>query len=130
MKREGCYNLQFLSSTKCMLLRFMRSFYLGIYLHRYLLFTYVQGLSHLQTVLFCCSRLFTLFMQILSILKQKRNVRFSWYCIFRSNLEVATKIKPKCQSNVRHTKNGNYLILSSDLEGLLNLMCTQLFPLS
>ena len=27
-------------------------------------------------------------------------------------------------------KNGNYLILSSDLEGLLNLMCTQFFPLS
>ena len=27
-------------------------------------------------------------------------------------------------------KNGNYLILSSDLEGLLNLMCTQLFPIS
>ena len=28
-----------------------------------------------------------------------------------------------------HKKNGNYLILSSDLEGL-NQMCTQLFPLS
>ena len=27
-------------------------------------------------------------------------------------------------------KNGNYLILSSNLEGLLNLMHTQLFPLS
>ena len=27
-------------------------------------------------------------------------------------------------------KNGNYVILSSDLEGLLKLMCTQLFPLS
>ena len=40
------------------------------------------------------------------------------------------KIKPKCLSNVGHTKIGNYLILSSYLEGLLNLMCTQLFPLS
>ena len=38
--------------------------------------------------------------------------------------------KPKCLSNVRHTKNGNYLILSSDLKELLNLVCTQLFPLS
>ena len=27
-------------------------------------------------------------------------------------------------------KHGNYSILSSDLEELLNLMCTQLFPLS
>ena len=27
-------------------------------------------------------------------------------------------------------KNGNYLIVSSYLEELLNLMCTQLFPLS
>ena len=43
---------------------------------------------------------------------------------------VVTKIKQKCLSNVRHTKNGNYLILSSDLEELLNLMCTQLFPSS
>ena len=43
---------------------------------------------------------------------------------------VATKIKPKCLSNVRHTNNGNYLILSSDFKELLNLMCTQLFPLS
>ena len=41
-----------------------------------------------------------------------------------------TKIKPKCLSNVGHTKIGNCLILSSYLEGLLNLMCTQLFPLS
>ena len=64
------------------------------------------------------------------ILKQKRNVRFSLYCIFRFSKGVATKIKQKCLSNVRHTKNGNYLILSSDLEELLNLMCTQLFPSS
>ena len=41
-----------------------------------------------------------------------------------------TKIKPKCLSNVGHTNIGNYLVLSSYLEGLLNLMCTQLFPLS
>ena len=41
-----------------------------------------------------------------------------------------TKIKPKCLSNVGHTKIGNYLILSPNLKGLLNLMCTQLFPLS
>ena len=40
------------------------------------------------------------------------------------------KYKPKCLSNVGHTKIGNYLILSSYLEGLLDLMCTQLFPLS
>ena len=40
------------------------------------------------------------------------------------------KIKPKCLSNVGHTKIGNYLILSSYLVGLLDLMCTQLFPLS
>ena len=36
--------------------------------------------------------------------------------------------------NVNQTSNtqtiGNYLILSPDLEKLLNLMCTQLFPLS
>ena len=44
------------------------------------------------------------------ILKQKRNVRFSWYCIFRSSLDVATKIKLKYLSNVGHTKIGNYLI--------------------
>ena len=69
-------------------------------------------------------------MLLAHILKQKRNVRFSWYCIFRSCLDVATKIKPKCLSNVGHTKIGNYLILSSCLEGLLELMCTQLFPLS
>ena len=37
---------------------------------------------------------------------------------------------PKCLSNVGHTKIGNYLILSSYHEGLLNLMCTQLFPFS
>ena len=37
-----------------------------------------------------------------------------------------TKIVIKRPTN----KNGDYLILSSDLEGLLNLMCTQLFPLS
>ena len=28
----------------------------------------------------------------------------SLYCIFRSNLDVAAKIKPKCLSNVQHTK--------------------------
>ena len=43
---------------------------------------------------------------------------------------METEIKPKCLSNVGHTKNGNCLILFSDLEELLNLMCTQLFPLS
>ena len=57
-------------------------------------------------------------LEITNILKQKRNVRFSWYCIFRSGLDVATKIKPKCLSNVGHTKIGNYLILSSYLAGL------------
>ena len=65
-----------------------------------------------------------------NILKQKRNVRFSGYCIFRSSKDVATKMKPKYLSNVGHTKNSNDLILSSDLDELLNLMCTQLFPLS
>ena len=47
---------------------------------------------------------------ILNILKQKRNVRFSWYCIFRVSQDVTTKIKTKCLSNVGHTKIGNYLI--------------------
>ena len=37
-----------------------------------------------------------------------------------------TKMFIKCLTH----KNGNYLIFSPDLEGLLNLMCTQLFPLS
>ena len=36
---------------------------------------------------------------------------------------------PKCLSNVRHTKFGNYLILSSYLEELLNLNGKQLIPL-
>ena len=40
------------------------------------------------------------------------------------------KMKPKCLSNVGHSKIGNYLILSSYHEGLLDLMCPQLFPLS
>ena len=40
------------------------------------------------------------------------------------------KLNQKCLLNVRHNKNGNYLILSSDLKELLNLMCTQLFPIS
>ena len=39
-------------------------------------------------------------------------------------------IKPKCLSNVGHTKIGNYLILSSYHEGLLDFMCQQLFPFS
>ena len=43
--------------------------------------------------------------------------------------DVATKIKPKCLSNVGHTKIGNYLLLSFNLEGLVNLMCIQLFLL-
>ena len=37
---------------------------------------------------------------------------------------------PKCLSNARHTKIGNYLILSSYLEELLNLKWKQLIPLS
>ena len=44
--------------------------------------------------------------------------------------DVAKKIKSKCFLNVRHTKIGNYLILSSYHEGLMNLMCTRLFRLS
>ena len=44
------------------------------------------------------------------ILKQKRNVRFLWYCIFRSSSDITTKILQKCLSNVGHTKIGNYLI--------------------
>ena len=40
------------------------------------------------------------------------------------------KMKPKCLSNVGHAKIGNYLILSSYHEGLLDLMCPKLFPLS
>ena len=45
-------------------------------------------------------------------------------------LRCRNKNQPKCLSNVGHTKIGNYLILSFYHEGLLNLMCTQLFPLS
>ena len=45
-------------------------------------------------------------------------------------LRCRNKNKTKCLSNVGHTKMGNYLILSSYLEGLLDLMRTQLFPLS
>ena len=56
-------------------------------------------------------------MSTISILKQKSNVRFSWYCIYQFNQDVATKIKPKCLSNIGHTKIGNYLILSSYHEG-------------
>ena len=43
---------------------------------------------------------------------------------------VKVSQQKKCLSNVGHTKIGNYLSLSSYHEGLLNLMCTQLFPLS
>ena len=40
------------------------------------------------------------------------------------------KNKPKCLSNVQHTKTGNYLISSSYLEELFNLKWKQLIPLS
>ena len=45
-------------------------------------------------------------------------------------VKMSHKNKPKCFSNVGHIKIGNYFILSSNHEGLLSLMCTQLFPLS
>ena len=45
-------------------------------------------------------------------------------------LRCCNKNKTKMLINLRHTKNSTYLVFSSDLEGLLNLMCTQLFPLS
>ena len=34
-------------------------------------------------------------LDFLYMLKQKRKVRFSWYCIFRSRSYVATELKTK-----------------------------------
>ena len=45
-------------------------------------------------------------------------------------LRCCNKNKTKMFFKRTTYQNGNYLILSSDLEELLNLMCTQLFPLS
>ena len=59
---------------------------------------------------------------LLYILKQKSNVQFSWYCVYQFSLDDRTKNETKCLSNVGHTKIGNYLILSSYHEELLNLM--------
>ena len=64
------------------------------------------------------------------ILKQKRNVRFSWFCIVRSSQDVATKINQNVYQTSDTQKMVIILFLSSYLEELLNLMCTQLFPLS
>ena len=45
-------------------------------------------------------------------------------------LRYRNKNKTEMFFKRRTQKNGNYLILSSYHEGLLNLMCTQLFSLS
>ena len=64
-----------------------------------------------------------------STLKHKGNARFHGTVSFDPD-KMLQKIKRKYLSNVWHTKNCNYLVLSSDLEELLNLIFTQLFLLS
>ena len=50
------------------------------------------------------------------------------------NLSIQLRCRPKNKTKMffkrRTHKIGNYLILSSYHEGLLNLICSQLFPLS
>ena len=60
--------------------------------------------------------------------KKKRPIFMVLYISIQ--LGCCNKNKTKMLIKRPTHKNGIYLILSSDLEGLLNLMCTQLFPLS
>ena len=61
--------------------------------------------------------------------KKKRPI----FMVLNLSVQFRCRNRNKTQ-NVHQTsdtqKNGNCLILFSDLEELLNLMCTQLFPLS
>ena len=58
--------------------------------------------------------------------KKKRPILMVLY--FLIQLRCRNKYKTKMFIKRLTHKIGNYLILSSYLEGLLNLMCTQLFP--
>ena len=60
--------------------------------------------------------------------KKKRPIFMVLYLSIQ--LRCCNKNKTKMFIKRPTHKNGNYLILSSDLEELLNLMCTQLFPIS
>ena len=57
------------------------------------------------------------------IYTQTKKLRPIFMVLYLSiQLRCRNKNKAKCLSNVGHTKIGNYLILSSYHEGLLNLM--------
>ena len=82
--------------------------------------------------LWSCQKMCDAFHYLLdSIYTQTKKKRPIFMILYRSiHLRCCNKNKTKMFYNVQYTKNGHYVILSVDLEELLNLMCTQLFPSS
>ena len=97
--------------------------------HNILSFLKSYHLFHVCTrfniVLICLHMLLYIHVRIYT--QTKKNCPIFMVLYLSIQLRCRSKNIPKCLSNVRHTKIGNYLILSSYLEELLNLMLIQLF---